>query len=147
MTRDNPEHRIHRRAVAELRAAFWDRYGMERRACPFFHCPNEGDLPVQYRSKLADLGLSPGVSDLVICWPTSPTVGTFGAALEIKAPKGRPSETQLAWLGHWKRTGFATAVTRGHAATADQLATWGYIPGFAAEAWIAWASVRDRIAL
>jgi hypothetical protein len=155
MSRDNPEHRIHTQAVAYLRRGFFARYGMNATQAPVFHCPNESDVPPQYRSKLARLGVSAGVPDLVIVHPTLPIevpgilggVAYLGAALEIKSPRGRLSDEQSAWLERWARAGFAVAWTRGHAATANRLAEWGYILPEHAEQWIHHATLTDQEAL
>lgn len=127
----NPEELIHRLAVAELRSAFRAR-GLER--APFFHCPNESMVPPQYRAKLRALGLSPGVSDLIIVCPTMH--GSPGAALEIKSDKGRATEDQLAWLGRWHAAGFVTAVTKGHTETANTLFRWGYLQQTNVDRWL-----------
>jgi hypothetical protein len=153
--RDNPEHRIHTRAVAYLRLSFVARYGLGKESMPFFHAANESNVPVQYRKKLSDLGVVPGVSDLVIVWPTRAhwlpdVIGDVcypGAALEIKAPKGRLSAAQRGWLRLWADAGFATACTRGHRDTAETLQRWGYLLDEYALQWVAWAMARDREAL
>ena len=46
-----------------------------------FHCPNEGQIPVQYRVKMGRKGLLPGVSDEIIFQPVK---GFTGVAIEIK---------------------------------------------------------------
>ena len=118
-----PEEEIHRRTVAELRRFFLRERALD--PAPLFHCPNESKVPVQYRTKLKALGLSSGVPDLIILHPTR--AGAPGAALEIKAPRGRASSAQKFWLSLWDKAGFATAVTYGHEQTAAQLFRWGYI--------------------
>lgn len=151
--RDDPEHRVHVRAVAELRASFVRRgvwSGEKTDACPLAHAANESALPVQYRVKLGDLGLAPGFPDLVIATHVGYTEGSHGwpgAALEIKAPGEKPTAKQLQWLAFWRACGFATAVTAGHRETALQLAAWGLIERAAADAWIAWAERCDPGAL
>ena len=144
------EDRIHARAVAEIRAHFirtgvWS--GAKADVCPLFHCANESDTPPQYREKLRALGLEAGVPDLVIAHP-SPQIAPMrqyfsGAALEIKAPRGKLSPKQRAWLELFGRMGFATACTYGHQETADQLATWGYVSHAAAHAWVTDAERTD----
>ena len=132
---DNPEYRIHLRAVAELRAA----------DVRFFHTPNESNSPPQYRAKLKRMGLSKGVPDLIIPAPT--TGGAPGAVLELKSPRGRLSPEQRSWLAHWSSIGWAAAWTRGHAVTAGQLVVWGYITPEAADTWVHWAHRTDTEAL
>lgn len=65
----------------------------------FWHTPNQGNLPVQYRVKLKRMGVTPGVSDL--CFVKD---GAF-FALELKAEKGRPSEYQLEFCAAVKDAG------------------------------------------
>jgi len=149
--RNNPEHRIHTKAVAYLRKSF-ARKGFGRRECPFFHTANESDVPPSYRAKLARLGVSPGVPDLIIVSPTSPAsyvdviggVSFPGAALEIKAPKGRLTADQRRWLDTWRSAGFAAEWTRGHVATAHQLHVWGYIDSKDRDQWVSWAKTNDE---
>lgn len=146
MKRDNPEDRIHRKAVAYLRKSFRKREGFEPEECPFFHCPNESRESMAWRAKMQRLGLSPGVPDLVFVWPMIREIPLCrGAALEIKAPRGRLDNKgrQQRWLDRWEAAGFATAVTRGHVATAHQLWAWGYLLEEHRDEWIAWAQTQD----
>jgi hypothetical protein len=112
----NPEEVIHVKTVAILRdLGVW-----------FWHTPNESKATVAYRRKLHQLGLSPGVPDLVIVTP--PPVGSFvGAVLELKSERGRVSEYQKEWIERFRKCGWATAVTFGLDATIAQLTDWGYI--------------------
>jgi len=130
-----PEEEIHRRAVAELRLFFLKTQGFKKKQSPFFHCPNESKAPVQYRAKMDSMGLSSGVPDLIVVWPT--WQGHVGAALEIKSEKGRETPAQKAWLSRLGNAGFATACTKGHAATATQLFEWGYISAEQLNLWLA----------
>jgi len=59
----------------------------------FFSIPNEGQRKVWFLNKLVKMGLKSGVPDLVIEFPQGRMV-----YLEIKAEKGRLSETQQNWL-------------------------------------------------
>lgn len=122
-----PEEKIHRRTVAELRATF-RRLGYERGTEPFFHCPNESKVPARYRSKLAALGLSNGVPDLIIVHPVTFEGSIFpGLALELKSATGRASAAQVRWLGTWQSAGFLAMVTRGRDQTRDALLACGLI--------------------
>lgn len=117
-----PEEKLHRRVVAELRLTF-RRRGFEKGAEPFFHCPNESMVPPRYRSKLAAMGLSPGVPDLVIVSPIVYGWTNYpGLALELKSRRGRPSAAQSRWLEHWRSAGFLAAVGQGPKHTANLLA-------------------------
>lgn len=143
---DNPEDRIHKRAVMYSRAKF---AAEGHTHPPLFHCPNEGQLPVQYRAKLKAKGLSTGVSDLVFMWSpfgwqTWNTRSPIpGAALEIKAPGNVATPEQSIWLDYFARAGFATAVTIGHEATAQQLLAWAYIRDDQLRQWLRWAKAHD----
>ena len=59
----------------------------------YFSVPNEGKRKVWYLHKLVRMGLKSGVPDLVLEFPEGKMV-----YLEIKAEKGRLSETQKTWL-------------------------------------------------
>ena len=59
----------------------------------FFCIPNEGQRKVWFLNKLVRMGLKSGVPDLVIEFPQGRMV-----YLEIKAEKGKLSETQQNWL-------------------------------------------------
>jgi hypothetical protein len=135
--RDNKEQRIHVRAVAEIRLAFF-RAGAGD--APIFHCANEGKRQPQYRRKLSALGLAKGIPDLIIM---APTATCSAAALEIKAPTGRASAEQMLWLSRFGGCGFAVACTAGHRATAIQLELWGYITEAQRDLWIADILVTD----
>lgn len=142
--RDTPEARIHMRAVAYMRRYLSFLLGPKTTA-PFFHCTNEGVATVQYRAKLRRMGLSPGMPDLVIVCETKQ--GHPGAALEIKAPRGRLSAAQRQWLDTWSGAGFDAVCTWGHRGTADQLLSWGFIGSDEYDEWIAWATAHDSSAL
>jgi hypothetical protein len=122
-----PEEKIHRRVVAELRRTFMRR-GYERGTEPCFHCPNESQVPAKYRAKLAALGLSCGVPDLIVVNPIVLEGKVYpGLALELKSDKGRASADQIRWLGVWQAAGFYAAVTRGMHETRDLLLACGLI--------------------
>ena len=59
----------------------------------FFYCVNEGKRKVWYLHKLVRMGLKSGVPDLILEFPKGRMV-----YLEIKAEKGKLSETQQNWL-------------------------------------------------
>jgi hypothetical protein len=167
---DKPETRIHKRAVAEVRESLVRR-GLwsgdhDRDAHSFFHATNEGKVSKRQAGERRALGLGAGVSDLVFVMPTcvvataaayysydlgrhvDPGARAYpGAALEIKAPRRKADRRQKQWLEFWAAAGFATAVTAGHRATAEQLLAWGYIEPWQRDRWIAWAETYDREAL
>lgn len=110
------EEEIHARVVQALRQA----------DVAFFHCPNEGKLPVQYRTKLKRLGVSSGVPDLIIVTPP-PCGGYVAAALEIKRKGGRLADTQRAWLQTMASCEWAVACEYGLEACLARLKEWGYL--------------------
>ena len=59
----------------------------------FFYCVNEGKRKVWYLHKLVRMGLKSGVPDLILEFPKGRMV-----YLELKAEKGKLSETQQNWL-------------------------------------------------
>ena len=59
----------------------------------YFYCVNEGKRKVWYLHKLVRMGLKSGVPDLILEFPKGRLV-----YLEIKAEKGKLSETQQNWL-------------------------------------------------
>ncbi len=58
-----------------------------------FSVPNEGQRKVWFLNKLVKMGLKSGVPDLILEFPEGRMV-----YLEIKAEKGKLSETQQNWL-------------------------------------------------
>lgn len=111
-----PEERIQAHVVAQLRLAGVD----------FAHPPNESKSTPGYRAKLKAMGLSPGIPDLLIFTPP-PCGGYVAAALELKSDKGRISTAQREWLDCLASYGWATACTKGLAASLQQLVDWGYL--------------------
>lgn len=136
-----PEDKIQVRKIAYLRT----------NRIPCYHPANESNVPVQYRTKLRAMGVSPGVSDTVIVAPTAQ--GHPGAVLEIKRAGWKPPKlpddpaqdsktqrhwrNQLEWLEHYRRIGWAAEWRVGHREVADQLHEWGYITTEQRDQWIA----------
>ncbi|MEC9048893.1 MAG: hypothetical protein VYA51_12855 [Planctomycetota bacterium] len=124
---DHSEEKIHRRVVAELRLTF-RRKGFKAGEEPFFHCPNEGKRAPRYRAKLAALGVSPGVPDLLVVHPVVEDGTVYqGAALELKKLTGTASAAQTRWLGVWQAAGFWAGVVRGMDEARDTLLRLGLI--------------------
>ena len=125
--RVNPEERIHRRVVAELRRSF-GRWGYAKGDEPLFHAANESMVPARYRAKLAALGVSRGVPDVIVVHPVCVDGTVYpGLALELKSAKGSPSAAQLRWLGYWQAAGFYAVVLRGGAHAAQVLQSAGLL--------------------
>jgi hypothetical protein len=86
----SPEYDLHVTAVAWLRVVL-------PAGSLVHHSPNEGRHNVQYRRKLATLGMRPGWPDLQIVVPTThflDGVRPTGVYIELKSPKGRLSPAQ-----------------------------------------------------
>lgn len=78
-----------------------------------FAIPNQLSQKVQNRGVLqsrAMSGVSTGVPDLMIAWPSGPWHGLF---LELKAEGGRLSVAQESWLGRLKGQGYRAEVAYG----------------------------------
>lgn len=119
--RNEEEAELQKRVVGRLRLA----------RLLFCHVPNEGMLPVHYRSKLVALGLESGVPDLLIFTPP-PRGGALGFALELKSKKGTASANQKRWLANMKALGWATLLARDHETVVQAMHALGYeygIPG------------------
>ena len=67
--------------------------------CIWWHTPNSGKVPIQYRMKLGRMGLRPGVPDLTFCGMMYQPV----AFVELKIKTGRQSDTQKAFEADCKR--------------------------------------------
>lgn len=71
----------------------------------WFHCPNEGKVPVQYRAKQKAKGLKSGVLDILIF----ETRGKFnGLGIELKVGYNKPSDEQKNWLFKLSEKGWQT---------------------------------------
>jgi hypothetical protein len=116
-TRGNTEETIQRHVVAALRTA----------GVLFFHVPNASKSTPQYRAKLAALGLSAGVPDLIILDPPPKLLHKHGAALELKTEKGRASTEQAAWLLALRERGWDAQFAYGLDEAIGWLREWGYV--------------------
>src|SRR5580765_5349350 len=94
------EQQIHRAVVQHLRA----------RGVPglvFTHPPNGGARKPIEAAIFKSLGVRPGASDLLL-WHDGKSF-----ALELKAPGGRATEAQLAFLSDMERAGACTCLAEG----------------------------------
>lgn len=74
-----------------------------------FAVPNGGRRDGITGKKLKDEGVVPGVSDLLLLYPS----GKYHAlCVEMKTPKGRQSEVQKAWQRSVERAGYKYALCR-----------------------------------
>lgn len=74
-----------------------------------FHVPNEGKRSIQTCRILKNAGMTKGVADIIMLWPSS---GYHGAVFEFKSLKGRLRPEQKAFLEHVKHCGYFTAIPR-----------------------------------
>jgi len=89
----------------------------------FSHCPNGGYRRPAEAAIFKALGVRAGVSDLLL-WHDGKSF-----ALELKAPGGRPSEAQLAFLADFDRAGGFTAIADDIDRALATLAVWGLLRG------------------
>lgn len=119
MSRNNPEQKIQRAVVQHLHAR-----GVS--GLVFFHVPNGGSRGKVEAAILKAMGTRAGVSDLIL----------FHAdrfyCLELKAPGGRASEAQLAFLSEADAAGAYTAMPASLDAALATLEAWGLLQGEAA---------------
>jgi hypothetical protein len=87
----------------------------------WFHVANGGFRNKREAAVFKKMGLTAGVSDFILFYNSR----LF--CLELKAPGGRPSEAQLAFLGHIERAGAFTAMPTGLDAALATLEAWGLI--------------------
>ena len=110
------EEEIHKAVVRNLRER-----GNPK--CVWWHTPNSGMFPVQYRMKLQQMGLRPGVSDIVaIC-------NKEMFALELKRDGGRATESQLAFKADFERAGGYAVVAEGLDEALACLKAWNLLKG------------------
>lgn len=80
---------------SDLQKGVVDMLRRRRIDTPFWHTPNEGMFPVQYRKHLADMGILPGIADLTFM--PGPQHVTPIAFIELKRKRGRQSPNQKAF--------------------------------------------------
>lgn len=84
----------------------------QRLKCLWWHTPNQGNFPVQYRAKLAAMGLRPGVADLCFVGGKNAPVGF----IELKTKGGRQNDNQKVFQEDCERLGIPYVVIK----TSDQ---------------------------
>lgn len=102
-TRNSPEEDLQRVTkewvdlhVARYPALVW-----------MMHCPSGGKRPKGEAGKLKAMGAKRGVSDWICPFPSQ---AAAGLAIELKAPKGKTTPEQEAFLSHAAQHGWVCAV-------------------------------------
>ena len=97
---------------------------LELHKVKFTHVPNEGRHKVQYRVKQKQLGVKPGIPDILIFDPPPACPENVGVAIELKRQKGgRVTPEQTAWLEHLKGKGRGRGSMPGGAAGGHSIPT------------------------
>lgn len=111
-----PEDAIQRAVVQHLRAR-------GARDLVFWHTPNGGKRRRVEAAIFKGLGVRAGVADIVALHR-----GRF-YALELKAPGGRPTESQIQFLQDVNKAGGYSALCEGLDRALSCLETWGLLRG------------------
>jgi hypothetical protein len=112
--RSNPESAIHKVVCQHLRAR-----GV--RGLLWWHTPNGGARDVITATNMKRLGTLAGVSDLLLLHE-----GRL-FALELKAPRGRATEAQVAFQQAVLAAGGCAAIAAGIDGAVDVLKSWGLL--------------------
>jgi hypothetical protein len=91
----------------------------------WFHVPNGGRRNPREAARFKQLGVRAGVSDLILVHDKN----IF--ALELKAPRGRASESQLEFIRDMKNAGAKVCIAEGIDKALDALESWGLLRGTA----------------
>ena len=87
----------------------------------WFHVPNGGRRNAREAARLKGQGVIPGVADIILLHD-----GNF-YALELKALKGRPTESQLVFRDAVNKAGGYSSIAWGLTNALASLETWGLI--------------------
>lgn len=87
----------------------------------WFHVPNGGRRNAREAARLKGLGVTAGVADIILLYNRN------FYALELKAPKGRPTEAQLAFRDAVSKAGGYSSIAWGLGGALASLETWGLI--------------------
>lgn len=85
----------------------------------WWHVPNQGKMPVQWRVKLARMGVKPGISDICVMLNDGRT-----GYIELKTTTGRPSPAQRAFKAECERVGAPYHIARRQEEFAAVLKDW-----------------------
>ncbi|MBD5128452.1 MAG: VRR-NUC domain-containing protein [Ruminococcaceae bacterium] len=75
-----------------------------------FHIPNGGKRDAREAARFKRMGVKPGVPDLFLPVPRG---GFHGLFIELKAPKGKPTDNQAKWLSVLEARGYAACICFG----------------------------------
>lgn len=100
---------------------------LDKKAILWCHVANEGQNKWQYRAKMANRGVKPGVPDVLIFSPPPKVVGARGVAIELKRVKGGTvSRYQKDWLDRLEQADWLTHIAKGHENAIIYLKELGY---------------------
>lgn len=91
-----------------------------------FHVPNGGRRNAREAARLKGMGVLAGVSDWILVY------GGKVFALELKAPGGRASESQMAFIANMEAQGAFTCIAEGLDRAIATLESWCLLRGAAA---------------
>lgn len=86
-----------------------------------FAIPNGGQRHPAVAAKLKAEGVRKGVPDLFLPIPKG---GLHGLFIELKAPKGKPTQDQLDWLEELAKSGYMAALCKGWEAARDTIRSY-----------------------
>lgn len=119
MQRNRIEDQIQRTVIQHLRER-------GERGIVYWHTPNGGHRRKTEAAILKGLGVRPGVSDIIAIHR-----GRI-FALELKAPEGRPTESQMEFISDLNAAGGFGCIATGLDQAIKCLETWGLLRGTAA---------------
>ena len=89
----------------------------------WWHCPNGGRRSIREAVRFKKMGVRAGVSDIIAYHNRE------AFALELKAPKGRPTVEQLEFQADFRAAGGHAVVAQGQDEALAILEAWGLLNG------------------
>ena len=100
---------------------------LDARRILWLHVPNQRMAKVQYKVKLAKMGVKPGAPDLLIFSRVPKHPDARGVAIELKRTKGSTtSAAQKSWVINLNDEGWVAMVCKGAAASIEELQRLGF---------------------
>lgn len=103
MARNQPEFRLHCVVADYLRLQYPNLL--------WIHCPNGEARSAITGARLKRMGVRPGVPDILLWWMDLEK-GPQSAAIELKASKGKQTETQISFEGAFLSSGARYSLCR-----------------------------------